>query len=63
MSIVANSTCEDHALAINGHILAISRKGGLQDTPCNVKFGMKHPWAKLLSFRKNQFDGPFEDYV
>ena len=37
--------CEDNILAIKGHILAIFRRGGLQDTPSNVKVGMKHPLA------------------
>ena len=31
---------------------------GLQDKPSNVKFGMDHPWAHWLRFRKNQFEGP-----
>ena len=46
-----------------GHILAISRKRGLWDTPRNMKFGMEHPWAHWLWFRKNQFEGPCEDHV
>ena len=28
-----------------------------------LKFGMEHPWAYWLKFRKNQFDGPCEDHV
>ena len=55
--------CEDHVWAIKGHILAISRKGELWDTPRIVKFGMKHPWAHQFWFRKNQFEGLCEDHV
>ena len=36
---------EDHVLSIKGHILAISRKNRLWDTPRIVKFGIQHPWA------------------
>ena len=28
-----------------------------------LKFGMEHPWAHWLWFRKNQFEGPCEDHV
>ena len=31
---------------------------GLEDKPSNVNFGMEHPWAQLLRFRKDQFEGP-----
>ena len=40
--------CEDHVLAIKGHILAISGKRGLWDTPCIVKFGMEPSWAHWI---------------
>ena len=46
-----------------GHILAISRKSGLMDTPRNMKFGMDHPWEHWLLFRKKKFEGPYEDHV
>ena len=36
----------------NGHILAIFRKRGWWDTPRSVKFGMEHPCAHWLWFRK-----------
>ena len=36
---------------------------GLQDKPSNVNFGMKHPWAQWLRFRKNQLEGPCEHCV
>ena len=50
-------------MAINGHILAISMERGLWDTPIIVKFGMEHPGAHCLRFRKSQFEGPCEDHV
>ena len=28
-----------------------------------LKFGMEHPWAHWLRFRKNQFEGPCGDHV
>ena len=28
-----------------------------------LKFGMEHPWAHWLRFRKNQFEGPCKDHV
>ena len=28
-----------------------------------LEFGMEHPWANLLWFRKNQFEGPCEEHV
>ena len=36
---------------------------GAKGKPRNVKFGMEHPWAQLLKFRKIQFEGPYEDHV
>ena len=46
-----------------GHILAIPRNSGLWDTPRIVKFGMEHPLAHWLRFRKNKFWRPCEDHV
>ena len=46
-----------------GHILSISRKSGLWDTPGIVKFGMDPPLEHLLWFRNNQFEGPSEVQV
>ena len=58
---------QDHVSSIfwprKGHILAISRKSGLWNTPRIVKLGMGRPWAYWLWFRKNQFEGPGEDHV
>ena len=46
-----------------GHILAVSRKMALWDTPRIVKFGMEHPGAHWIWFRNNQYEGPCEDHV
>ena len=46
-----------------GHILAISKKGGLWDTTRIVKFGMEHSLALWFWFKENQFEGPCEDHV
>ena len=40
--------CEDHVLAKKGHVLYISRKRALWDTPRIVKFDMEHPGAHIL---------------
>ena len=58
---------KDHVRTIfwpkKGHMLAKSRIRGLLDTARIVKFGMEHPWAHRLLFRKNQFKGPSEDHA
>ena len=46
-----------------GPFLAIFRKRGLWDTSRISNFGMDHPWAYWLWFKKNQFEGPCEDHV
>ena len=50
-------------MAIKGPYLGHIWERELKDTPSNVKYGMEHPWAHLLRFRKNKFEGPGEDHV